>query len=167
MDGQPSTDRPASGLGQALTRRKIFRGVGAAAIGAAGGATLEAFGSRASAAGGTTVEPGGVAPAVVQLTDAATIAVNASLGNDFRVTVGGNRTMGNPSSPTDGQQIIFQITQGTGGPFTISWGSSYEFSAGLPQPTLSTTAGLTDLLGFIYYAATDTWLLAAFLNGFS
>ena len=114
------------------------------------------------------MEQGAVAPTVVNLTDAATIAVDASLGNDFRVTIGGNRTMGGSrSNPADGQQIVFQITQGTGAPYTISWASGYEFSARLPQPTLSTTAGLTDLLGFVYDATKGTWLLAAFLNGFS
>ena len=92
--------------------------------------------------------------------------MDASLGNDFRVTIAGNRTMGNPANPSNGQQIIFQVTQGSGGSFTLSWGSSYEFSAGLPQPSLSTTAGQTDLLGFIYNAAKGTWLLAAFVNGF-
>ena len=138
--------------------------MGVAAVGAAGGSVL-AQASPASAA--TTTEQGALAPAVVGLTDAATIAVDASLGNDFRVTIAGNRTMGNPANPTDGQQIIFQITQGTAGSAAIAWGSSYEFSTGLPQPTLSTTAGQTDLLGFVYNARKGTWLLAAFVNGFS
>ena len=75
-------------------------------------------------------QQGRVAPAVVSLTDAATIAVDASLGNDFRVTIGGSRTMGNPANPADGQQIIFQITQGGAGSAAITWGSSYEFSSG-------------------------------------
>ena len=123
--------------------------------------------SRASAAAQATItESGAVAPAVVNLTDAATIAVDASLGNDFRVTIAGNRTMGNPANPADGQQIIFQVTQGSGGSFTLSWGNSYEFSSDLPQPGLSGTAGQTDLLGFIYNTAKGTWLLAAFVNGF-
>ena len=101
-----------------LTRRRIFKGVaGAAAFGAATGSVL-AQASPASAA--TTTEPGAVAPAVISLTDAATIAR----------------------------------------------GSGYEFSEGLPQPTLSTKAGQTDLLGFIYHAAKGRWLLAAFVNGF-
>ena len=91
----------------------------------------------------TTTESGAVAPAVVNLTDAATIAVDASLGNDFRVTIAGNRTMGNPANPANGQQIIFQVTQGSGGSFTLSWGSSYEFSSALPQPSLSTNAAQT------------------------
>lgn len=148
-------------------RRRVLKGaVGLAAVGVAGGSVLsEAVSSPAGAA--TTVEPGAVAPAVVILNDAPTIAVNASLGNDFRVTINGNRAMGNPSNPVNGQQILFQVTQGAGGSFTLSWGSAYDFSGGLPQPTLSTTAGQTDLLGFIYNAAKGSWLLAAYLNGFS
>ncbi|HEV3382270.1 MAG TPA: hypothetical protein VG142_14995 [Trebonia sp.] len=113
-----------------------------------------------------TAESGALAPAVVQVTDEATIAVDASLGNDFRVTLGGNRTMGTPLNAVNGQQIIFQVTQGAGAPFALSWDSGYEFSASLPQPALSTTAGQTDLLGFVYSGTKGTWLLAAYLNGF-
>lgn len=159
---------------QVLSRRRVFkRAAGVAAVGAAGAMLAEGVNSPALAADtgaaarlSTTVEQGAVAPAVVALTDAATIAVDASLGNDFRVTLGASRTMGNPSNSTDGQQIIFQITQGSGGSAAITWGSGYEFSVELPQPTLSTTAGQTDLLGFIYNAAKGKWLLAAFVNGF-
>lgn len=75
--------------------------------------------------------------------------------------------MGNPANAVNGQQIIFQVTQGSGGPYAIGWDSAYEFSAGLPQPALSMAAGELDLLGFIYNAAKGTWLLAAFVNGFS
>lgn len=118
------------------------------------------------AAQATTIESGAVAPAVVQLTDAPTIAVDASLGNDYRVTLGSSRAMGNPANATDGQQIIFQITQGSGGSAAITWGTNYEFSSTLPQPGLSTQPGQTDLLGFVYNGAKGMWLLAAFVNGF-
>ena len=124
-----------------------------------------AFPSAASAA--TTTEQGALAPAVVNLTDAPTIAVDASLGNDFRVTIAASRAMGNPANPTDGQKIVFQITQGAAGSSTITWGSAFDFSSGLPQPTLSTAAGQTDLLAFIYNAAMGKWLLVAFVNGFN
>jgi hypothetical protein len=147
--------------GQLLSRRKIFKG-GAAVVGTG---VLTAVTTR-SAAAATTVESGAVVPAVVNLTDAATIAVNASLGNDLRVTIAGNRTMGSPSNSSNGQQIIFQVTQGSGGPFTLTWATGYEFSTPMPQPTLSTITGQTDLLGFIYNAAKGTWLFAAFVNGF-
>jgi hypothetical protein len=152
-----------------VSRRRVFTGIAGAAAAGAGGVMLAGgTASPASAAPqGTTVEPGAVAPAVVNLTDAATIAVDASLGNDFRVTIAGNRTMGSPANPTDGQKITFQVTQGSGGPYTLGWASGYQFAAGLPQPALSTAAGDTDLLCFIYNASRGAWLLAAFLNGFA
>jgi Domain of unknown function (DUF4082) len=156
-----------AGSDQLFSRRRIFKGLaGAAAVGA-GGVVLVDKAAPASAAMAVTVESGAVAPAVVGLTDASTIAVDASLGNDFRVTIAGNRTVGTPANPADGQKITFQVTQGTGGSFTLTWGSGYEFSAGLPQPTLSTTAGDTDLLCFIYNAAKAQWLCAAFVSGFA
>ena len=170
MGGQSPTRGQAPASDGALSRRKMFRkAAGVAAAGVAGGAVLtEVTAAPARAAAqATTVEPGALAPKVVMLTDAATIAVDASLGNDFRVTIAGNHAMGNPSNAVNGEQIIFQVTQGSGGPFTITWGSGYEFSASLPQPALSTTAGQTDLLGFVYNGPKGKWLLAAFVNGFS
>jgi hypothetical protein len=167
---------PASTPGKVASRRKFFGravGVTAAVLTARTGlsaflaAPARAASNSMALAESTTVEPGAVGPAVVQLTDTATIAVDASLGNDFRVTLGGSRTMSNPVNAVNGQQIIFQITQGSLGSATITWGSSYLFSSALPQPSLSTSPGQTDLLGFIYSAATSSWLLVAFVNGFS
>jgi hypothetical protein len=155
----------ATGPSRVLSRRKIV--TSAMGVAAAIAAT-EAISSSTSPAGAsTTIEQGAVAPAVVFLTDAATIAVDASLGNDYRLTIATSRTMGNPSKAADGQQVIFQITQGPSGSAAITWGSGYEFSTGLPQPALSTAAGQTDVLGFIYNATKGKWLLAAFVNGFS
>lgn len=161
---------------EASSRRKIFKraaGATAAVLAARAGLTAVFAGSARAAdstmalAESTTIQQSAVGPAVIQLTDAATISVDASLGNDFRVTLGGSRIMSNPVSAENGQQIIFQITQGSSGSATITWGSSYNFSTALPQPSLSTNPGQTDLLGFIYNAASGSWLLVAFVNGFS
>ena len=166
MSGESRTGQRAPGSGDVLSRRNIVKSAVGVAVG--GALLAEVAAPSASAAEqATTVESGALAPAVVHLTDAAAIAVDASLGNDFRVTIGGNRTMGNPANPANGQQIIFQVTQGSSGSFTLTWGSAYEFSGNLPQPTLSTAAGETDLLGFIYNQSTGTWLFAAFVNGFT
>lgn len=166
--GGRSSPTGASGTGRehAWARREVLkRGAALVAVGAAAGSVL-GEGTASPASASTTTEPGGTAPAVVSLTDAPTIAVDASLGNDFRLTLGGDHTLGDPSNPTDGQQIIFQVTQGAGAPFTVTWGSAYQFSTGLPQPALSTDAGQTDVLGFIYDAANGSWLLAAVVTGF-
>jgi hypothetical protein len=163
MDRQSSSLQRAPGSGQELSRRKIFLGVAAAG---AGVAVLADATSAKAATLATTTESGALAPTVVNLTDAATIAVDAAAGNDFRLTIAGDRTMGTPANPSDGQQIIFQVTQGPGAPFSLNWASGYEFSANLAQPTLSSAAGQTDLLDFIYNATKDTWLFVAFVNGF-
>jgi hypothetical protein len=113
----------------------------------------------------TTITAGYVAPAVVTLTDAATISVDAALGNDFRVTIAASRTISSPTSSVDGQRITFQITQGSGGGFAVSWGSAYDFGAA-GAPTLSTAAGKTDVLGFIYNAALSSWLCVGSALGF-
>ncbi len=155
-----------TGTAEAVNRRRILgTALGVASAGVVGGSVLvQSFATPAMA---KTIELAALAPAVVILTDAPAIAVDASLGNDFRVVINGNRSMGNPSNPVNGQQIIFQITQGARAPFTITWGGAYDFSGALPQPTLSLAAGQTDLLGFVYNAPRSSWLLAAYLNGFS
>lgn len=103
---------------------------------------------------------------VVTLTDAATIAVDASLGNIFKVTLGGNRTLGTPTNPLDGQRITFQITQdGTGGR-TLAYSSGYNLGVDMIGISLSTTAGATDYIGAIYRAATSTWNIIAISRGY-
>jgi hypothetical protein len=106
-----------------------------------------------------------LAPAVVALTDAATIAVNAALGNDFRVTLGGNRTMGAPSNPADGQMIIFELTQDGTGSRTVTWNAAYNFGV-TSAPALSTAAGATDQVGFKYNTAKSKWLCTGATLGF-
>jgi hypothetical protein len=99
-----------------------------------------------------------IAPAVVALTDAATILVNAALGNDFRVTLGGSRIMGAPSNPADGQDIAFVISQpGSGGPWSVTWAGAYQFgTAGAPP--LSTAASAVDIFSFKYDLSLTEWL---------
>lgn len=107
-----------------------------------------------------------LAPAVVTLTGAATVTVNAASGNDFRLTLTSSSwTMGIPSNPVDGQRIDFQLTQDGTGSRTIAWNAVYDFgTAG--APTLTTTAARTDLLGFIYNAAASKWFCTGSALGF-
>jgi hypothetical protein len=108
---------------------------------------------------------GALAPAVSALTDGATIAVNAKLGNIFAVTLGGNRTLSNPTNPVDGQSIKVRITQDGAGSRTLAYGTAYNFgTAG--APTLTTTAAKTDILGFEYVAAKTQWCYLGTAPGF-
>jgi hypothetical protein len=105
-------------------------------------------------------------PAPVDLVDAATIATDASTGRHFRVTLAGNRTLGNPTNPTDGQRAIWEITQdGTGGR-TIALGSAFALGADISSVTLSTAASKTDFIGAVYRSSTSKWHVIALARGY-
>jgi len=60
------------------------------------------------------------------LTDAATIAVDGSLGRIYKVTLGGDRTMGNPTNLVTGRMYTFVVGQDATGGRILSWGTSYK-----------------------------------------
>lgn len=105
-------------------------------------------------------------PAPQTLTDAATIATNAALGNHFRVTLGGNRTLGNPTNSTDGQRVIWELIQDATGSRTITLDTNFALGTDISSVTLTTTANKRDLLGAIYNSTLGKWLVVAFLKGF-
>lgn len=115
-------------------------------------------------AGGTFT--GATTESVVALTDGATIAVNALLGNIFTVTLGGNRTLANPSGAVDGQRLTFRIRQDATGSRTLAFDTKFRFGPDLLTITLSTTAAKTDYIGVIYHAADDKFDVLAFRTGF-
>lgn len=88
----------------------------------------------------------------VELLDGATINVNARLGNTFRVTLAGNRTMANPTNATSGQQMFFRIEQDATGGRTLAYGSKLKVTG-----TLVTTAGAVNILALQYDANDDTF----------
>ena len=90
----------------------------------------------------------------VALTDGATIAVDLSLGNNFSVTLGGARTLGDPTNATAGQSGVIVVTQDGTGSRTLAYaGTKYKFAGG-SAPTLTTTAGAVDVLA--YYVESST-----------
>lgn len=90
------------------------------------------------------------------LTDAATITVDASKGNQLAVTLGGNRTLGNPSNAVDGQSITIKIKQDATGGRTLAFSSNYRFGY-LVTPLINTAANAVSYLTFIYNSADTKW----------
>jgi hypothetical protein len=88
----------------------------------------------------------------VALTDAATIATNAALGNNFKVTLAGNRTMGAPTNLRDGQVLSYRVTQDATGSRTLAWASLFKWPSGT-APTLTTPAAGRDIFVGQYEAA--------------
>ncbi len=92
---------------------------------------------------------------VVALTDAVTINIDLSLGNNFSVTLGGNRTLANPTNIVPGQSGIIAITQDATGTRTLAFGSYYKAVGGIANlPALTTTAGAVDHIAYYVESAT-------------
>lgn len=89
----------------------------------------------------------------VALTDAATVAVDMDAGFNFTVTLGGNRTLGNPTNVKH-QSGFIAITQDGTGSRTLAYGTNWEFDGGT-APTLSTAAGAKDILYYQVLSATS------------
>lgn len=89
---------------------------------------------------------------VTALTDASTIAVDFANSNNFSVTLGGNRTLGNPTNQVAGQSGSLFVTQDGTGSRTLAYSSDWEFAGGT-APTLSTAASAVDRIDYIVRAS--------------
>ena len=92
--------------------------------------------------------------AIVTLTDGATVTPDMADGNNFSLTLGGNRTLANPTNLTAGQSgSIFLVQDGTGSR-TLAYGSYYDFISGT-APTLTTTANAVDRIDYVVRSTTS------------
>jgi hypothetical protein len=90
---------------------------------------------------------------ITALTDGATIAVDFADSNNFSVTLGGGRTLGNPSNQTAGQAGTIVVTQDGTGSRTMAFGSNWKFPGGT-APTLTTAASSVDVIAYYVESAT-------------
>lgn len=102
----------------------------------------------------------------VALTDAATIATDASLSNNFGVTLAGNRTLGNPTNAANGQVIVFMLIQDATGSRTITLDSKFAFGTDITGVVLTTTASKRDFLTVKYDSTADKFYVVAFVKGY-
>ena len=90
--------------------------------------------------------------AISALTDGSTITPDFAVANNFSVTLGGNRTLANPSNLVAGQSGSIFITQDGTGSRTLAYGSNFKFPGGT-APTLTTTANAVDVLAYYVESA--------------
>jgi hypothetical protein len=100
---------------------------------------------------------------ILTLTDAASIAVDFAKGNNFLVTIGGNRTLELPTNCTAGQSGQIHIIQDGTGSRTLAYNTAWQFVSAA-VPTLSTGASDVDILCYVARSATtvDAVLLKNF-----
>ena len=101
---------------------------------------------------------------ITVLTDGATITPDFADSNNFSVTLGGNRTLANPTNLTAGQSGCIWITQDGTGSRTLAYGSYWDFTGGT-APTLTTTAGAVDCL--VYAVQSSTKITATLITNLS
>ena len=80
------------------------------------------------------------------LADGATVTIDQYRGDDFVVTLAGNRTLA-LTNPTKGQSVMLRVIQDATGSRTLSYPASVKWPGGT-APTLTTTASRTDWIGF-------------------
>lgn len=90
--------------------------------------------------------------AFVALTDASTIATDASTGVNFKVTLGGNRLFGAPTSLKDGVTYTWDVSQDGTGSRVPSFDTIFDWGL-VGAPTFSTAAGKKDKIIGQYSAA--------------
>jgi hypothetical protein len=101
---------------------------------------------------------------ITVLSDGSTITPDFADSNNFSVTLGGNRTLANPTNITAGQSGSIFITQDGTGSRTLAYGSYFDFAGGT-APTLSTTAAAVDRIDYI--VRTTTSIHAVFTANYS
>lgn len=96
------------------------------------------------------------------LTDGATITPDFGAGLNFKVTLGGNRTLANPSNAKDGQSGVIRVIQDATGSRTLAFGANWRFPGGAAAgAVLSTAANSIDIIA---YTVGEGGLIYAVLN---
>lgn len=102
------------------------------------------------------------------LTDAATVALNATLGNSFYLAAGGDRTIGVPTNATEGQIITIDVfASGGARTITLSTGTTGSFRFGSDITALSqTVSGKNDYITCRYNSTDQKWDVTGYVKGY-
>ncbi len=104
---------------------------------------------------------------VSALSDGATPALDASLGDVFTLTAAGNRTIAVPTNPMSGQKIIIKHkASGADRTLALNTGAGgFRFGTDITALT-ATTSAKTDYIGCVYDLAATFWDVVAVRKGY-
>ena len=101
--------------------------------------------------------------APVALTDAATVALDASLSNSFELLatsgIGATRAIGNATNSTGGMVLYLFFYQDAIGSRALTWSAAYQGVGGGAPPAASTAANAIDLYVLAYSATKAKWIV--------
>ena len=154
---QSATDKKTWRVGTQSGGNLIFETVNDAYTAATARMNIDASGNVSIATTSSTTKfyvAGSAASNNATLTDGATITPDFTQSNNFSVTLGGNRTMANPTGLTVGQSGVIFITQDATGSRTLAWGTSWDW-ANAGVPVLTTAANAIDVVAYTVRTATS------------
>lgn len=104
---------------------------------------------------------------VVALTDGATPALNAKLGNVFTLSAAGDRTIAVPTNPINGQRLtIAHTASGADRTLALNAGTGgFRFGSTITGLT-ATLSGKTDYIETIYNSTANKWDVVSYAKGF-
>ena len=114
---------------------------------------------------------GATYPRVVTMADGATISWNAALGNFFRVTLAGNRTINGGTGARDGQRVFLQFVQDGTGSRTVTFAAgitNFRFGSDTISTdcVLSVGASSSDFVAIVFNSIASFWEILACSRGF-
>ena len=128
-------------------------------LGLAIGTNVQAFDADNAVTDAAQTFTSGQRGEITALSDGATITPDMNDSNNFSVTLGGNRTLANPSNIAVGQCGSIFIAQDGSGSRTLAFGSYYDFVDGT-APTLTTTASAVDRIDYVVRTSTSIHAVA-------
>jgi hypothetical protein len=110
----------------------------------------------------------GVVPTPVILTPAgAAVTPDYTTGTHFRITLSdAATTINNPTTPSDGQRVVYELIQDNAGSRTLILGGKFALGTDITAVTLTTTANKRDFLTTIYNSGADKHYVVAFVKGY-
>ena len=123
------------------------------------GSTIQAFDADTAKTDVAQIFTAAQRGTITTLTDGATVTPDFAASNNYTLTLGGNRTIANPTNLTAGQSgSIFLVQDGTGSR-TAAWGNFWHFAGGV-APVLTTTASAVDRIDYVVRSSTSIHAVA-------
>jgi hypothetical protein len=105
-----------------------------------------------------------IAPVALSIS-AGSVAIDATLSNNFRLSLTENATLANPTGLIDGQTINVLLVQDATGGRTLAYGTMYRFAGG-DTPAVGSGPNSVNMLS-CYYDSTLNALICALARGFA
>lgn len=131
------------------------------------GATIPLLNGANTYSGVQTYGKAMITPSNSLTDNGSTIATDASLGNNFRVTaLTANVTLSNPTNSVDGQRVVWEVIQHASAAKTLAFDTNFKFGAEITACTISSTTSTHNFITAVYNSTTTKWYVVGCLTGY-